>query len=90
MSRICIRLSNAQKDFLLRCIEQNITEDLSKKEMARRVNGNGWNFSRSVEGILKALGKDNLFDLIVNFNIVKGLMQSKQSSDIKQTLVSRN
>lgn len=68
-------LSNAQKDFLLRCIEQNITEDLSKKEMARRVNGNenGWNFSRSVEGILKALGKDNLFDLIVNFNIVKGL-----------------
>lgn len=39
--------------------------------MARRVNG--WNFSRSVEGILKALGKDNLFDLIVNFNIVKGL-----------------
>lgn len=69
------RLSNAQKDFLLRCIEQNITEDLSKKEMARRVNGNenGWNFSRSVEGILKALGKDNLFDLIVNFNIVKGL-----------------
>lgn len=88
MSRICIRLSNAQKDFLLRCIEQNITEDLSKKEMARRVNG--WNFSRSVEGILKALGKDNLFDLIVNFNIVKGLMQSKQSSDIKQTLVSRN
>lgn len=69
------RLSNAQKDFLLRCIEQNITEDLSKKEMARRVNGNenGWNFSRSVEGILKALRKDNLFDLIVNFNIVKGL-----------------
>lgn len=69
------RLSNAQKDFLLRCIEQNITEDLSKKEMARRVNRNenGWNFSRSVEGILKALGKDNLFDLIVNFNIVKGL-----------------
>ena len=69
------RLSNAQKDFLLRCLEQNITEDLSKKEMARRVNGNenGWNFSRSVEGILKALGKENLFDLIVNFNIVKGL-----------------
>lgn len=37
------RLSNSQKDFLLRCIEQNITEDLSKKEMARRVNENRWN-----------------------------------------------
>ena len=69
------RLSNSQKDFLLRCIEQNITEDLSKKEMARRVNGNenGWNFSRSVDGILEILGEDNLFDIISKFNIVKEL-----------------
>ena len=69
------RLSNSQKDFLLRCIEQNITEDLSKKEMARRVNGNenGWNFSRSVDGILKILGEDSLFDIISEFNIVKEL-----------------
>ena len=69
------RLSNSQKDFLLRCIEQNITEDLSKKEMARRVNGNenGWNFSRSVDGILEALEKDSLFDIISEFNIVKEL-----------------
>lgn len=69
------RLSNSQKDFLLRCIEQNITEDLSKKEMARRVNGNenGWNFSRSVDGILEILGEDNLFDIISEFNIVKEL-----------------
>ena len=69
------RLSNSQKDFLLRCIEQNITEDLSKKEMARRVNGNenGWNFSRSVEGILEILGEDSLFDIISEFNIVKEL-----------------
>ena len=69
------RLSNSQKDFLLRCIEQNITEDLSKKEMARRVNGNenGWNFSRSVDGILEILGEDSLFDIISEFNIVKGL-----------------
>ena len=69
------RLSNSQKDFLLRCIEQNITEDLSKKEMARRVNGNenGWNFSRSVDGILKILEGDNLFDIISEFNIVKEL-----------------
>lgn len=65
------RLSNSQKDFLLRCIEQNITEDLSKKEMARRVNG--WNFSRSVDGILKILGEDSLFDIISEFNIVKEL-----------------
>lgn len=69
------RLSNSQKDFLLRCVEQNITEDLSKKEMARRVNGNenGWNFSRSVDGILEALEKDSLFDIISEFNIVKEL-----------------
>lgn len=69
------RLSNSQKDFLLRCIEQNITEDLSKKEMARRVNGNenGWNFSRSVDGILEILGEDSLFDIISKFNIVKEL-----------------
>lgn len=69
------RLSNSQKDFLLRCIEQNITEDLSKKEMARRVNGNenGWNFSRSVDGILEILGEDSLFDIISEFNIVKEL-----------------
>lgn len=69
------RLSNSQKDFLLRCIEQNITEDLSKKEMARRVNGNenGWNFSRSVDGILEILGEDNLFNIISKFNIVKEL-----------------
>ena len=69
------RLSNSQKDFLLRCIEQNITEDLSKKEMARRVNGNenGWNFSRSVDGILEILEEDNLFDIISEFNIVKEL-----------------
>ena len=65
------RLSNSQKDFLLRCIEQNITEDLSKKEMARRVNG--WNFSRSVDGILEILGEDSLFDIISEFNIVKEL-----------------
>lgn len=71
LSRIYIRLSNSQKDFLLRCIEQNITEDLSKKEMARRVNG--WNFSRSVDGILEILGKDSLFDIISEFNIVKEL-----------------
>lgn len=69
------RLSNSQKDFLLRCIEQNITEDLSKKEMARRVNGNenGWNFSRSVDRILEILGEDSLFDIISEFNIVKEL-----------------
>ena len=69
------RLSNSQKDFLLRCIEQNITEYLSKKEMARRVNGNenGWNFSRSVDGILEILGEDSLFDIISEFNIVKEL-----------------
>lgn len=69
------RLSNSQKNFLLRCIEQNITEDLSKKEMARRVNGNenGWNFSRSVDGILEILGEDSLFDIISEFNIVKEL-----------------
>lgn len=69
------RLSNSQKDFLLRCIEQNITENLSKKEMARRVNGNenGWNFSRSVDGILEILGEDSLFDIISKFNIVKEL-----------------
>ena len=69
------RLSNSQKDFLLRCMEQNITEDLSKKEMARRVNGNenGWNFSRSVDGILEILGEDSLFDIINEFNIVKEL-----------------
>lgn len=69
------RLSNSQKDFLLRCVEQNITEDLSKKEMARRVNGNenGWNFSRSVDGILEILGEDSLFDIINEFNIVKEL-----------------
>lgn len=69
------RLSNSQKDFLLRCIEQNITEDLSKKEMARRVNGNenGWNFSRSVDGILEILGEDSLFDIISEFNIVREL-----------------
>lgn len=69
------RLSNSQKDFLLRCVEQNITEDLSKKEMARRVNGNenGWNFSRSVNGILETLEEDSLFNIIGEFNIVKGL-----------------
>lgn len=69
------RLSNSQKDFLLRCIEQNITEDLSKKEMAKRVNENenGWNFSRSVDGILEILGEDSLFDIISEFNIVKEL-----------------
>lgn len=69
------RLSNSQKDFLLRCIEQNITEGLSKKEMARRVNRNenGWNFSRSVDGILEILGENSLFDIISEFNIVKEL-----------------
>lgn len=69
------RLSNSQKDFLLRCVEQNITEDLSKKEMARRVNGNenGWNFLRSVNGILETLEEDSLFNIIGEFNIVKGL-----------------
>ena len=41
--------------------------------MARRVNGNGWNFSRSVDGILEILGEDSLFDIISEFNIVKEL-----------------
>lgn len=41
--------------------------------MARRVNENGWNFSRSVDGILEILGEDSLFDIISEFNIVKEL-----------------
>lgn len=76
------RLSNSQKDFLLRCIEQNITEDLSKKEMARRVNE--WNFSRSVDGILEILGEDSLFDIISEFNIVKEF--KKLISDIYKNI----
>lgn len=68
-------LSNSQKSFLLRCIEQNISEDLSKKEIARRVNNNenGGNISRSFTEIKNACGIE-VFELITNYNLVSGLI----------------
>lgn len=69
------RLSNAQKSFLLRCIEQNITEDLSKKEIARRVNGNEncGNLKRTIDGILEVTEDESIFDIINNIGVIKGL-----------------
>lgn len=68
-------LSNSQKSFLLRCIENNITEDLSKKEIARKVNGNenSNNISRSFTDIKNSCGKE-VFELIVNYSIVTDLV----------------
>lgn len=69
------RLSNSQKSFLLRCLEQSITEDLSRKEIARRVNGNEncGNLKRTIDGILKVTEDESIFDIITNIDIIKGL-----------------
>lgn len=68
------KLTNSQKSFLLRCIEKNITSELSKKEIARRVNGNenNSNISRSFSDIKNACGLE-VFELISNYNIISGL-----------------
>ena len=56
-------------------IEQNITEDLSKKEIARRVNGNenSSNISRSFTEIKNACGIE-VFELITNYSLISGLI----------------
>ena len=67
------KLTNAQKGFLLRCIEQNITEDLSRKEIARRVNGNEncGNLKRTIDGILRVYNNESsIFGILNNYSYI--------------------
>ena len=70
------KLNNSQKSFLLRCVEQNITEDLSKKEICRRVNNNEncSNLNKSISGILESCSIESIFDIIKNYKVVTNLI----------------
>lgn len=71
-------LNNFQKSFLLRCLEHNITEDLSKKEIARRVNKNEntTNLNKMVSNIETIVGDNYLQYLKNNSDLVSGLTPS--------------
>ena len=71
-------LNNYQKSFLLRCMEQNITENLSKKEIARRVNNNEnvTNLNKMVSNIETLVECNYLKYIKENLEEVKGLVPS--------------
>lgn len=68
-------LSNSQKNFLLKCLEVNIEEGLSKKEIARRIynNENNNNITRSFNNIEEACGL-SVFQLLSKINYIEGLI----------------
>ena len=70
-------LSNSQKNFLLKCLEANIEEGLSKKEIARRVydNENNNNITRSFNNIKEACGL-SVFQLLDKVSYIEGLIPS--------------
>lgn len=70
-------LSNPQKNFLLKCIEQEIEESMSKKELARRIfnNENSNNISRSLDNIREACGY-SVFDILNSVEFINGLVPS--------------
>lgn len=70
-------LSNPQKNFLLKCIEQEVKEDMPKKELARRIfnNENNNNISRSLDTIQEACGY-SVFNIINHIEFIDGLVPS--------------
>lgn len=68
-------LNNTQKNYLLKCIELDINEDLSKKEMCRRLTNseNLSNLNRSFDKIKLDSGK-SVFELINDPEYVTGLI----------------
>jgi hypothetical protein len=68
-------LSNSQKNFLLKCLESNIEEGLTKKEMARRIydNENNNNITRSFDNIEEASGL-SVFQLLNKVEYIEGLV----------------
>ena len=69
-------LNNYQKSFLLRCMEHNITEDLSKKEICRRVNNNEncSNLNKMVNNIESIVGCDYLMYIKNNSESISNLI----------------
>lgn len=70
-------LSNSQKNFLLKCLEQEVTENMSKKELARRIfnNENNNNISRSLTNIQEACGY-SAFNILNSIEFISGLVPS--------------
>ena len=70
-------LSNPQKNFLLKCLEQGVTENMSKKELARRIfnNENNNNISRSLTNIQEACGY-SAFNILNSIEFISGLVPS--------------
>ena len=68
-------LSNTQKNFLLKCLEQNVEESMSKKELARRIfnNENNNNISRSLDNIAKACGY-SVFSILRTTKFINGII----------------
>lgn len=95
-------LSNSQKNFLLKCLEMNIEEGLSKKELARRIynNENNNNITRSFDNIKEACGL-SVFQLLSKINYIEGLVPSNSEytehgyktilnrKDIRTTIITR-
>lgn len=68
-------LSNPQKNFLLKCAEQEIEEGMTKKELARRIfdNENNNNISRSLANIEEACGY-SVFTILKTSEYISGLI----------------
>lgn len=69
------RLNTPQKNFLLKCLEQNINESLSKKEICRRVNNNEniSNLNTVLNKIEKVTG-NTFISLLKNIRYISGLI----------------
>ena len=69
------RLNTSQKNFLLKCLEQNINESLSKKEICRRINNNEniSNLNTVLNKIEKATG-NTVISLLKNTRYISGLI----------------
>lgn len=69
------RLSTPQKNFLLKCLEENIDDSISKKEICRRVNNNEniSNLNTVTNKIEKATG-NTFISILKNIKYISGLI----------------
>lgn len=69
------RLNTPQKNFLLKCLENNIDNSLSKKEICRRINNNEIisNLNTITNKIEKATG-DTFISILKNTKYISGLI----------------
>jgi hypothetical protein len=65
-----INYSNKQKSFLLKCIEENVTKDMSLTEISKKIYG--YKNLYNLNNILASFDED-IFSIISNYKILTGL-----------------